>query len=54
MEPISDSNINIPSEFISEIVQVMEVGLERANIPAKTRKILKECWEVERSFLIKD
>ena len=54
MEPISDSNINIPSEFIAEILQVMEVGLERAKLPSITRKALKEWWAVERSFLLKD
>lgn len=49
--PLKDISINIPSEFLDEIIQVMECGLERAKMPAKTRKLLKEWWEVEKCYV---
>ena len=48
---LKDVSVNVPAEYLEIFQQLIEVGLERAKIPAKTRKLMKEWWEVESCYL---
>lgn len=50
-DALKDVSVNVPAEYLEVFQQLIEVGLERAKIPARTRKSMKEWWEVERRYL---
>lgn len=46
-----DVTINIPSELVKDLSEVIRMGLQRANISTNARQNLTAWWDAESDFI---
>ena len=51
MTPEDSVPIYVPREHLSDLSEIIRVGLEEANLPRESRKNLQTWWEAERDFI---
>jgi len=51
MKKISDVSINLPTEYIDSLSEVIYTGIQRSKINDKIKHELSDWWDAEKEFI---